>query len=148
MGLRDHRLYRVWWSMKQRTVNPNSHKYAEYGARGIKVCDRWQEPNGQGFRNFLEDMESSYKEGLSLERTDVNGDYSPENCTWATATQQVRNRRNTVQVEFRGVTRPLPEWCELLGLNYTTTYHRLNRGWSVERALTEGVDPAALKALN
>lgn len=79
--------YRVWRDMRQRCQNPACKAFKDYGARGIKVCDRWQ-----FFENFLSDM-GNRPAGLSVERIRVNGDYEPENCKWATPTEQSRNLR-------------------------------------------------------
>lgn len=83
--------YYIWASMKQRCSNPRAKGYADYGGRGISVCDRWQ-----NFDNFLADM-GPRPEGLVLDRIDVNGNYEPGNCRWATWEQQGRNKRRTIR---------------------------------------------------
>lgn len=85
----SHRLYGRYYRMLDRCYNKNSHSYKYYGARGIEVCDRWRE----SFDNFLEDMESSYREGLQLDRIDNDKNYSPSNCRWATHSENMLNRR-------------------------------------------------------
>lgn len=84
-------------------------------------------------------INNGYQECLTIDRIDVNGDYAPDNCRWSTAKQQVRNRRNTKYVTYRGETKSLAEWCEILGLKYYTVQSRLRRGWPVEKALATGI---------
>lgn len=81
--------YRTWCSMKQRCYNPNVERYICYGGRGIKVCDRWL----NSFQNFLEDMGRRPDNGYSIDRINVDGDYEPSNCRWATASEQQQNKR-------------------------------------------------------
>lgn len=83
------REYAIWKGMKKRCHNKNDATYLDYGAKGIKVCDRWMT-----FKNFIEDMGPS--NGLTLERKDSTGDYTPKNCVWATPAQQARNRSTSV----------------------------------------------------
>lgn len=100
-GLSGHRIYNTWAHMIDRTSNPNCDRYHDYGGRGITVCDRWHD-----ITNFIEDMYQSFEEGLTLDRIDVNGNYEPANCRWATATTQQRNSRKIYKHNrsgYRGV---------------------------------------------
>ena len=92
-GGKDRPIYTSFLSMKQRCYNPKNQAYHNYGGRGITVCDRWLEPNGQGFLNFLEDMGERPSDKHSLDRIDNDGNYTQDNCRWATRGMQGFNRR-------------------------------------------------------
>lgn len=124
-------LYKAWAGMKDRCFNPNNLHYAEYGGRGITVCDRWRD----SFSNFIADM-GDRKPGLTIERIDNDGNYEPGNCKWATRKEQQRNRRVCNNLTFNGETLCVSEWAERIGLKHETLRGRLSRGWSVEKALT------------
>lgn len=130
-GLHDVPEYYVWQQMKERCNNPKRKSYQRYGARGITVCERWQE----SFANFYADM-GPRPEGTSLDRIDNNGPYSPENCRWADNFTQCRNRRATVWIEFRGETKCRKDWATQFGVDVATLAQRLARGWTMERAVT------------
>lgn len=102
-GNAKHPLYYTWVQMKDRTSNPNTKGYHNYGGRGIKVCERWLGP--YGFDNFIEDMGEKPTPEHTLDRKDNDGDYTKENCRWATSHQQAANRRSNN--EMVGV-----RWCE------------------------------------
>jgi hypothetical protein len=130
-GLSNTREYRIWNSMRQRCNNPSAKQYDSYGGRGIRVCERWNE-----FSAFIADMGFRPSRQLSLERIDNDGDYCPENCRWATKTQQQRNTRWCHLLTYNGKTRCVTEWAEVVGIHRNTIHHRLHLGWSTERALT------------
>lgn len=125
------RIYAIYRHMKSRCDNQNDVAYGVYGGRGISYCTKWK-----SFKGFYEDMGSSYKNELTIERIDVNGNYNKENCRWATLHEQSRNRRTNRRITAFGMTKVLVEWSELTGLTWRTIQHRLNYNWNVEKALT------------
>lgn len=133
-GLSGSSTYNIWDSLRQRCTNPKRKDYPGYGGRGIRVCPRWDD-----FECFLEDM-GPRPPGCSIERRDVNGDYTPGNCRWATAVEQARNTRANKVLQFDGSRLCLNEWAEKIGMNKNTLQARLRRGWSVGRALSTPTD--------
>lgn len=127
----------VWQLMLRRCYNPKDSVFSHYGERGISVCERWHT-----FENFLEDM-GVKPEGLSLERKNVNGNYSLENCCWATMTEQTRNRRTTKWVTINGQTKSAAEWCEIYGCDQFLFSARTSRGWDALKALTTPPRPVS-----
>lgn len=123
-------LYRIWAGMKTRCYRKSNPAYHSYGGRGIKICDRWLE-----FLNFYNDMHPTYVEGLSIDRIDVNGDYSPENCRWATQKEQANNQRKNIRIELNGKNQTVAQWCDELGIPRHRVYSRLKLGWTPEDAL-------------
>lgn len=128
--------YKTWTSMNNRCCNINGDDYLLYGGRGITICDQWRGPDG--FKNFLNDM-GHKPDGRSLDRIDVNGNYSPENCRWASPTQQGRNKRNNRMITYQGITLTQVEWAERAGLKDDTFGSRIRAGWSIERAMNTPV---------
>lgn len=126
-----YRTFTAWRSMKARCRNTRNKSFAQYGGRGITVCDRWY----QSFESFLEDM-GVKPEGTSLGRIDNNGNYCKENCRWESFKEQARNRRGNTVITFRGEGKTLQEWSEIVGIGRDAIAHRLRAGWSVEDALT------------
>lgn len=131
-GMSYTKEYGIWGSMLCRCRNPNHRQYADYGGRGIKVCERWE-----SFESFLTDMGERPLDVVSIDRIDNEGNYEPSNCRWAMKKEQDNNRRSNKLVEYKGQTKTVAEWCDELELSRQTIYQRLNRGWSPERAFTE-----------
>lgn len=129
-GRSNSSAYWRWKAMIQRCTNPKAKSYSNYGGRGIRVCERWRD-----FQAFYADM-GEPPPGGTIERLNNNGDYCPENCIWASQSEQNRNQRRTVILTHAGVTKPLIAWAEELGVHYILIHNRLKRGWSVERAVT------------
>lgn len=114
-----------------RCYNKNSKRFANYGGRGIRVCERWHDP-----KNFFADMAQTHKPGLQLDRIDVHGDYRPENCRWVDDHTQRRNRRNNITITIDGTTKNLADWCKDLGVRYGLAFERIKvNGWDPQRAL-------------
>lgn len=126
------RVYRSWVSMKMRCQNPEDLTYERYGGRGILVCDRWQ-----SFENFLADMGTPPTEKHTLDRIDVNGNYEPENCRWATPKQQARNTRRNIFYDFFGQQMTAPEIAEKTGVPLVTIRKRLASGHPIEVAASK-----------
>lgn len=120
----------VWDGMIARCTKPTTKNYHNYGGRGIKVCERWHT-----YENFALDM-GEPPEGLTLERKDNNGNYSPDNCVWATDTEQGRNKRNNRLLTYKGETKCVTAWAEELKVNPKTLYTRIYLGWSDEGVLS------------
>ncbi|MFO0452773.1 MAG: hypothetical protein ACK52I_29645 [Pseudomonadota bacterium] len=138
--------YAIHKGMLSRCYNKNRKiTYDNYGGRGIKVCDRWLEPDGRGFMNFLEDMGPRPSTKHSIDRIDVNGDYCPENCRWASQLEQGRNKRNSKYMIAFGKTQCQSAWAEEFGIGLHTLRARLRKGLSPEEALTRPVQPQKRK---
>lgn len=120
------KIYKAWQQMKVRCYSSNHPSYAQHGARGIEVCERWHV-----FENFFEDM-GPRPDGMSLDRIDNNGNYEPGNCRWATQREQMNNRRPTIWISHMGMDRPMKEWAEITGTAYGALMSRYRRGWSHE----------------
>jgi len=118
--------YRCWKSIKVRCYNSNYKQFPDYGGRGIRVCQRWLD----SFENFLADMGQKPSHSYSIQRQDNDGDYSPENCYWATDKEQRRNKRTTYWVTINGKTQSLVDWFDELGVKKSTFYSRKKRGLS------------------
>lgn len=124
-GQSETRIYKIWLGIKQRCLNKRNSSFLRYGARGIKVCNEWSGENG--FVEFLNWSNShGYKENLTIDRIDNNGDYSPENCRWVSLLEQARNRRNNVFYLVNGKRKSLVELVELLALDYNKVQHKRN----------------------
>ena len=123
--------YKSWESMRRRCMNSRAHNYYLYGGRGIAVCSRWL----NSFENFYEDM-GERPVGKSLDRIDNNGNYEPQNCKWSTPEEQQNNTRHNNNITYNGQTMSLSRWARFTGIERSKLWHRINNGWSVERALT------------
>lgn len=128
-GLAGTPAYTSWADMMRRCYSKHHPKFKHYGGRGIRVCRAWMDP-----AQFLADM-GQPEPGMLLDRIDNNGNYSPENCRWATPAESANNTRRTVHITFRGETLALRVWAERCNVDPRVIYCRIREGWSVERAL-------------
>jgi hypothetical protein len=135
----NSKLYHKWQGVKKRAKNARYYGY-DYD---ITMCEEWK--SWEGFRTWS--LEKGYEEGLSLDRINNNEGYFPHNCRWVTHTVQSRNTSRNNFVEYKGQTKTIAEWCEQLGLHYGSTFSRIRRGWSVERAFEESVSDARKNAI-
>lgn len=136
-GGKHTKLYNVWGSMKARCYNKNDAHYPRWGGRGIQVCSEWL----LDFANFQKWAETSgYKQGLTLDRINNDGNYCPDNCHWVTVAEQNNNQRTNRLITYKGKTQNLAQWSEELKINYGTLLSRLDDSkWSIEKAFTEPV---------
>lgn len=146
--------YDSWSHIVDRCENPTNPRYDDYGGRGITICNRWRSSAAA----FIADMGNRKDDRATIDRIDNNGGYwcghceecvrlgHPANCRWATRTQQVRNRRKTIMVNYKGRTIALAEACELSGISYSKAKQRIRKcGWTDEEALTLLSIPYSIK---
>lgn len=129
--------YGVWAGIVKRCENENCKDYKNYGGRGIKVCERWR----HSFALFLSDMGQRPSSQHSIDRIDVNGDYEPSNCRWATNSQQANNRRHNRRIQVGNATMTASEAARAFGVHCMAIIGRIDRGWDVMRAITKPVHP-------
>ena len=132
-GRRRDPIYSVWRTMNQRCSNRRCRSWPDYGGRGIRVCRRWQGP--QGFLAFLRDM-GPRPVGYTLDRKRVNGNYSPGNCRWASRAEQSRNRRCNRWLTLDGLTMTIGDWAAATGIQRQTITLRVDAGWPTRKVLT------------
>jgi len=131
---RHTKIYEVWKTLKQRCLNPNNKFYFRYGGRGITVCEDWK----NNFTSFYEwSMKNGYKEGLSIDRIDNNGNYCPENCRWTDKLTQANNTRTNHYITFRNQTKTIAEWSRHFNLPYGNIQGKLIRNnYDAEKAFS------------
>ena len=137
------KFYKMYHKMLSRCYRESDTKYRIYGARGITVCDRWKD----SFLAFKEDMYESYldhcekfgEKNTSIDRIDVNGNYEPSNCKWATNIEQANNKRNNHYITIDNETHTMKEWSKISGIQYSTIQKRIYKyGWNDVDAITIG----------
>ena len=123
--------YRTWVGMMHRCLNPTNKRYSTYGGRGIKIHESWTT-----FDGFYADM-GDRPPGMSLDRIDNGKGYSPDNCRWASVSQQQRNKRSNALISYRGESLPIVTWAERFGVPYHIIWNRSRAGWNPERIFSD-----------
>ena len=130
-GFVKSRIYGIWIGIKKRCFNSNHKGYKNYGGRGIVMCDKWK-------NDFIEFYKwaiiNGYKDNLTIDRINNEGNYEPSNCRWVTLTEQARNRRNTRFITYNGERLCMKDWAKKLGLNYKLVSAKINKGWPIKKA--------------
>lgn len=130
-GLSKHKsLYKRWLNIKDRCLNPNNKRYSVYGGRGIMICAEWLS-DFESFYNWS--MMNGYSPKLTIDRRDVNGNYSPGNCRWITNKEQQNNRTDNSFITHNGITLTRQQWVDRTGIKYETLRFRYNKGWRGDR---------------
>jgi hypothetical protein len=130
-----HRIYTIWFDMKRRCYQPQNKRYYRYGGRGITVCDEWLD-----FQSFFDwSLANGYRDDLTIDRADTDGDYSPQNCRWVNWKTQANNKANNHYITYQGKTQTMMEWSEELNISYTTLRRRFNLGWDVKKAFNRPI---------
>lgn len=132
VGGKPTRLYKVWDGMKARCYNPKKEYYAIYGGRGIAMCEEWHN-SFEAFRDWA--LSHGYADNLSIDRIDNDGPYCPDNCRWATISEQNNNKSTSHFLTFNGETKTIAQWAEETGFSFHLIYSRISKGMSVEDAL-------------
>ena len=135
-GQSDSRLYRIWQNMKNRCYNHNVDRYDRYGGRGITVCDEWRN-NFQAFYDWA--MINGYSDSLSIDRINIDGNYTPDNCRWITMPEQADNKSTSRIFEYNGSSHTVSEWSKISGISRDVIWNRIKRGWSIEKVLSQPV---------
>lgn len=123
-GMTGSKLYYIWYGLKGRCYNTNNKSFKNYGGRGITVCDDWKN-SFESFRDWS--LANGYKEGLSIDRIDVNGNYEPNNCRWITMSAQCYNKRNSIWITHDGETKCLAEWAKQYGFTTSEIEQRYHK---------------------
>lgn len=129
----QRREWRIWKGLKDRCCNPRHSSYPDYGGRGVRLCERWQE----NFIHFLQDLGDCPEEDSQIDRISSSGNYEPGNCRWVSPSENCNNRRNNRLLTYQGETLTATQWARKNGVKTELIYDRLERGWPVERILSQ-----------
>jgi hypothetical protein len=125
------KLATTWANIIERCYNPDAQSYYWYGARGIQMCERWQ----QSVAAFIEDMGTPPTLEHSVDRIDCNGNYEPSNCRWATTEEQNNNTRRSKLITWNGKTQSIRDWAKEYNVGARAVSERIRRGWDLEKSL-------------
>lgn len=128
----EKRLYRIWQKMKERCNNPSNKDFKDYGARGICICNEWDN-NFENFKDWA--LANGYDNSLSIDRIDVNKKYEPSNCRWVNQLTQCNNKRNNICFEYEGVVHTATEWGRILNINPNNMYRYYHKGLTLEEII-------------
>ena len=128
------RLYETWKNMKRRCYDLKNKRYKQYGGRGIIVCDEWLN-DYMNFRNWA--MENGYNDTLTIDRINVNGNYEPRNCRWATMIEQQNNVTRNRILEYKSSRKTMSEWAKIYNIPYSKFNKRIQMGWNIEKVIKE-----------
>lgn len=127
--VKNHRLYTIWIDLRRRCYNKSRKNYQYYGAKGIKVCEEWKD----NFKNFQDwAFENGYDDTLTIDRININDDYKPSNCRWATIKEQNNNMSTNHIIEYNGEKYTLSQLAEKYNLSYSLVKNRIRNNWSIE----------------
>ena len=134
-GMSEDPLYNRFTKIVSRCESPTNPEYKNYGGRGISVCEEWR----RNFKAFYEwSMQNGYREDLTIDRIDVNGNYEPNNCRWVDRVAQANNTRSNHFIEYNGERKTIAEWGRKLGISYSTLWGRLKKHkWSMDGAIKD-----------
>lgn len=132
-GMAKTRIYNIWLRMRQRCSDDKCLEYNLYGGRGITVCNEWMD--FEQFHNWA--ISNGYKENLTIDRIDVNGNYEADNCRWATRLQQANNKSTNHVIEYNGESKTLAEWSRETGIGSSLIRWRLKQGWDLKDVFTK-----------
>lgn len=132
-GMTGTRIHNIWLSMISRCENEKNNRFYVYGGRGIKVCNEWR----TDFQNFYDwAIANGYSDDLTIDRIDIDGNYCPENCRWATRKEQANNKSTNHLLEYKGKVKNIKEWSEYFGFNYKYFHEKLKKNnWSIQKVL-------------
>lgn len=135
-NMTNTRLYNIWRNMKSRCLNPNNKRHKFYFDKGITVCDEWK----NDFMNFYNwAINNGYRDNLTIDRINNNGNYEPKNCRWATITEQNNNQSNNIRIKYNESEYTLSELSKIYNIKRATLYDRIKRGWTIDEALNRKV---------